>query len=115
MMEMERVNRGKIQLIADLTHKKLLVSFSLNGLHQIRVPFKQITRILVVNNHIAQNVCVIPLSSPPEFWKRTDDIASTHDSRLRYWNQTSAWFRVTKVGQKTRKTDKLPAKLLTDD
>ena len=64
--------------------------------YRFHLPFHKIHR---VHEEVTENrrALIIPVEIPPEFYKQTPDIESTHDDRIPVWTDWRTWFRQTDI------------------
>ena len=101
-MIMQTIEKTKMDITFDLHFKKLFINIKLHDQYQLRVHITHFSQILRVNHHNNEIVFVLPLNTPPEIWRKTNNISSTHRPRATSWNERSAWFRVTELGRSVK-------------
>jgi len=106
-----------IQLAVDLLRKEFSVEAFLDSRepYRFRVPFSLVSQVLERKINEVQRALILPLDSPPEFFRKTNDIAATHDPQSQRWTDNKAWFRVTDIFEDGVAMDDDPVRLRVDN
>lgn len=82
-------------------------SRGVNCEYKFDIPFSQIHEISVVGGDKSESL-MIPLDYPPQVYRKTNNIAATHDPANRVWHERQTWFRQTsisnQIGRHTKPT-----------
>lgn len=111
MMVMKTLSSGTqrpIRFMLNLLRREVEVTFPLVSqfgqpdrrskveFYRFRVPISKLGRLHEVAEP-SRHAFVIPLNAPPEFYRKTLDIISTHDQMTTLWSDTRTWFRQTDI------------------
>ncbi|KZF20474.1 RdRP-domain-containing protein [Xylona heveae TC161] len=65
--------------------------------YRFRIPFAQCQRIFEMDIGDDKKVLIVPIDTPPNFFRRVKRIEATHDERATFWNEWETWRRQTDV------------------
>ncbi|KAK4989924.1 hypothetical protein LTR66_006931 [Elasticomyces elasticus] len=82
-------------------------------LYRFRIPLAQMTKIIEVVDGNCRAL-VIPLDTPPSFYRQTDDIEATHDQSVARWIEWFTWFRQTDITENAEALSVAPVALPKD-
>jgi RNA-dependent RNA polymerase len=130
MMLMKTVtatSEREIEVLLNLVRRELVVKFPLSlpsnsnqgnpeiELFKFRIPLDRLKQIYVEKSSPAHRVLMIPLDSPPEIFRQTKDIQSSHNDEEKTWNEWQTWFRQTDVVEDRAALEAAPARFRKDN
>lgn len=107
-MRSPRATEGKqIEFTLDLLRRQIDIRFNLETtgnyakpqweLVRFNIPFAQMNHVHQLKAGHDKQALIIPLSTPPAFFRKDRNIEATHDSRDYYWNDMRTWLRQTDI------------------
>nr|POE90232.1 rna-dependent rna polymerase 1 [Quercus suber] len=97
--------------IAEIRFSMMLAGASDNS-HEhfkINIRFSEISKMLHVCEANGEVSLVLPLESPPFVYRKTSDIAATHDTKSTFWDEKQAYFRETSIFAISDKSSEITA------
>lgn len=91
-----------IRLLVDVKKKHLELHLSLyfdakrtrtRWFFSFRIPFTQLMLVSIAQDDSGRSIIALQLRAPPLVFRKTDNIAETHDSRVSTWDDRKIWFR----------------------
>ncbi|KAF2104959.1 RdRP-domain-containing protein [Rhizodiscina lignyota] len=64
---------------------------------RFRIPLETLHTVFETFQSDEERELVFSVTSPPEYFRKTDNIEATHDPRLRTWDEWRAWYRQTDI------------------
>ncbi|KAK5013587.1 hypothetical protein LTR39_003572, partial [Cryomyces antarcticus] len=99
-----------IQFTLDLFRKEIDIRFDLHlrensggsnklrpHAYRVRVPLEQMKYVYEMNDGPDRRVLIIPLDSPPNFYRKASDTDATHEAGSKWWNENMTWMRQTDI------------------
>ncbi|KAI9719198.1 MAG: hypothetical protein M1828_006291 [Chrysothrix sp. TS-e1954] len=125
MMSMRSVTGSAdhpIILLLNLLRRELVVYFDINMItpesgqsqsqqYKFQVPLQHVHTIWRRTLQGNQMELILPLEIPPRFFRRHDEIESTHELGSRFWREENAWFRQTDIAYDLGEIRKAPCTL----
>jgi RNA-dependent RNA polymerase len=65
-----------------------------------RIPLEQLQRVHEIQIDQVTKALLISLETPPNFFRKADDIQQTHDEGSVYWTEWDTWLRQTDIVDK---------------
>ena len=116
MKVIQSATEGSLTLSLDMLRLKLDIKFSCNikiseadqGVDRnfrFFIPLNHLERIFEVKQNNEKFAIIIPLSYPPAFYRRLQDIGISHDDSSSHWSEYRAWYRQTDIVHENDRTD----------
>ena len=116
MKAIQSVIEGSLTFSLDMLRLKLDIKFSCNiklsdadlgadRNFRFFIPLNHLERIFEVKQNDEKFAIIIPLSHPPAFYRRLQDIGISHDESSSYWSEYRAWYRQTDILHENDRAD----------
>ena len=110
------LRRGEIDIKFPVTHPTKLRNGRVQvDRYRFQIPFKNLGRVYEIDHGPDRRAFVIPLESPPRFYRKTDNVEATHSPKVPIWHDWRTWERQTDIVEKPESIQKAPLRFRKDD
>ncbi|TKA64867.1 hypothetical protein B0A49_07587 [Cryomyces minteri] len=117
-----------IQFTLDLFRKEIDIRFDLHlrensdesnklrpHAYRVRVPLEQMKYVYEMTDGPDRRILIIPLDSPPNFYRKASNIDATHEAGSKWWNENVTWMRQTDIVHDRDRLRSAPLSLRKED
>ncbi|KAI1261644.1 RNA dependent RNA polymerase-domain-containing protein [Xylariaceae sp. FL1019] len=100
MRSLEKTGQNALSFVVNLTHRKIFLRFFCNMNNRIAeyktdILFSHVTKLVLLEDEKTCSI-LIPLQTPPIFWKRTNNPEKSHSESLT-WTENETWNRAADI------------------